>query len=57
MSCMNSMNFLKGVGLGLVIGAAAGMAATPKKKGGNVIGKTLKTMGDAISDVVDTMGL
>ena len=54
---MNSLNFLKGVGFGLVIGAAAGFAMQPKKKAGATMRRTLKTVGDTLESLADAMGL
>ena len=38
MQSMDSRSFLKGVGMGMAIGASMGMLMAPKKKGDNVIG-------------------
>ncbi len=56
---MNNMNFLKGMGIGLMIGAAAtaGMTIKPKKKHCNMIGKALKSMGEVIDGIADSMGM
>lgn len=56
---MNNMNFLKGMGLGLVIGAAAaaGMTIKPKKKHCSMIGKALKSVGEVIDGVADSLGM
>ena len=58
---MNTMNFVKGVGVGLVVGSAVGMAvASPQKKNGNkqnVVGKALKTMGDIVENIGDSIGM
>ena len=43
--------FLKGMGMGLAIGASVGMALAPKKKGTNVVGKAGE-LADNISDAM-----
>jgi gas vesicle protein len=54
---MNNMNFLKGVCVGMVLGAAAGIAVPQKKKNKHMLGKMLKTVGTAIEDAAGSMGL
>ena len=41
MNSMDSKSFLKGVGMGMAIGASMGMLMAPRKKGDNVIGRAL----------------
>lgn len=55
---MNNMNFVKGLGLGMAIGAAAvaGMCMKPKKKHCSMIGKALRSMGDVVEGIADSMG-
>lgn len=53
---MNKMSFLKGIGVGAAMGAAIGMIAMPKH-GKFRIGKALKSMGDVVDNVADTLGL
>ena len=53
---MNNMSFIKGMGLGIVVGSVAGMIAMPKKKKLN-IGRALKSMGDVMDDVAGSLGL
>ena len=53
---MNNMSFFKGMGLGMIAGSVAVMVVTPRKKKMNV-GKTLRSVGDAIDSVVGSMGL
>ncbi len=53
---MNNMSFIKGMGLGLIAGSVAVMVVTPKKKKMNV-GKTLRSVGDAIDSVAGSIGL
>jgi gas vesicle protein len=62
---MNAMNFAKGMGVGLVVGSAVGMAvasgaANQKKSSGrknNVVGKALRTMGDIVENIGDSIGM
>lgn len=57
---MNYGDFLRGMGAGLIVGAAVGLAMKPKKKPMKQKGplcKILKAMGDAIESVSNTMGL
>lgn len=53
---MNKMTFVKGIGLGIVVGSAMGMALAPKKKK-SAIGKALRSMGDVVEGITDTIGL
>ena len=53
---MNNMSFVKGMGIGLMVGSMVGMVAAPRKKKFN-IGKALKSMGDVVDSVASTMGL
>ena len=53
---MNNMSFVKGMSLGLIAGSVAVMVAAPKKKKMNV-GKTLRSVGEAIDNVVGSIGL
>jgi gas vesicle protein len=55
---MNSMNFVKGVGVGLVLGSAVSMVVMPhnnKRNGKNMIGKALRTMGEVIESISDAV--
>lgn len=58
---MNSMNFVKGMGIGLVVGSAIGVAvATPPKKmasGKSRVGKTLRAVGEVIENIGNSVGL
>ena len=47
--------FLKGMGMGLAIGASVGMALAPKKKGTNVVGKAPKAAGELADNISDAM--
>lgn len=53
---MNNMSFVKGMGIGLMVGSMVGMVAAPKKKKMN-IGKTIKSMGDVVDSIAGTLGL
>ena len=52
---LDSKSFLKGVGMGMAIGASMGMLMTPKKKGENVIGKALKAAGELADNITDAL--
>ena len=55
---MSKSEFIKGMGIGLAVGAAAGAIMVPKKKPGkNIMEKTIKAMGDFIDNVADSMGI
>lgn len=55
---MNSMNFFKGMGAGLLVGACIGAAFAPDKKTGKrAIGKAVKAVSNAVSDISDMMGI
>ncbi|HIS66166.1 MAG TPA: YtxH domain-containing protein [Candidatus Scatomorpha merdipullorum] len=53
---LDSKSFLKGVGMGMAIGASMGMLMAPaKKKGDNVIGKALKAAGELADNISDAL--
>ncbi len=57
---MNGMNFAKGMGVGLIVGSVVGMTvAGPQKKQTkkNIVGRTLKTMGDIVENIGDSLGM
>ena len=55
---MNKMNFLKGMGAGLIVGACIGMAVMPdKKRGKKALCKAAKTVETIVEDVSDLLGL
>ena len=55
---MSSMDFAKGMGLGLVFGMTAGLAMQKKKKTGrSMVDKTAKAVGDVADYVSDLLGL
>jgi len=53
---LSNMSFIKGVGVGMVVGSAVGMAVAPKNRKGG-IGKAIKSIGSAIENVTDTLGI
>lgn len=60
---MCSVNFIKGMGVGLIVGSAIGMACcTSSSKSGchkkkNMLGKALHTMGEVVESFGDSLGL
>ena len=52
---MQNTSFLKGMGMGLAIGASVGMALAPKRKNTNVVGKALKAAGELAENITDAM--
>ncbi|NLV86671.1 MAG: hypothetical protein GX025_05570 [Clostridiales bacterium] len=57
---MNSTNFVKGIGVGLVLGSAIGMAVpTPIKstKKKSVVSRALKTMGDIVENIGEAISM
>ena len=55
MSSMDSKSFLKGVGMGMAIGASMGMLMAPKKKGDHVIGRALKAAGELADNITEAI--
>lgn len=53
---MSNMSFVKGIGLGLIVGSVVGMVVMPKRKRTSV-GKALRSMGDVVENVAGTIGL
>lgn len=54
---MGQMQFAKGMGIGLVVGATAGMVMKPKKKSGKkLVSDAVKAVGDITETICDTMG-
>ena len=56
---MNYGDFLRGMGAGLLVGMAVGIAIRSKKKPVKQKGpfcRILKAMGDAVESISDTMG-
>ena len=55
---VNSMNFIKGMGTGLIVGACIGMAVMPdKKRGKKALGKAVKAVETIVGDVSDIIGM
>ena len=52
---MKNMSFIKGIGIGMIVGSAVGMTVSPKKKGG--LGKAIKSIGSAVESVTETIGI
>ena len=55
MNSMDSKSFLKGVGMGMAIGASMGMLMAPRKKGDNVIGRALKAAGELADNITEAL--
>ena len=52
-----SMNMIKSIGVGMAIGAAAGMLLKPQKKTGKrVVSDAMKSIGDMAESISDFMG-
>ena len=55
---MNKTNFLVDMGIGVAVGSLAGMSVSgTKKTPKNIIGKTLKTMGEVVDAVSSSIGM
>ena len=55
---MKKANFLIGMGIGVAAGSAAVIGlSSGKKKSKNLLSKTLKTMGEVVDAVSDSMGM
>ena len=53
---MKSMQFLKGIGVGFVVGSAIGMTTAPARKHGkSKFGKTIKNVGEVIETITDAI--
>ena len=58
MSNMDNSNFLKGLGVGMVVGSAISMAMqSGKKEDKNAWGKAIKSMGEVVENVSGVLGL
>ena len=54
---MNKSTFYVGMGMGLMVGSLAMYAMRPKKNGvKTIVGRTLKSMGEAVDSVSELMG-
>ena len=55
---MTKTNFLVGMGIGVAVGSLAGMTVSgAKKPPKNIVGKTLKTMGEVVDAVSSSIGM
>lgn len=57
---MKAMDFAKGMGIGLAVGAAAGMAAMgpgKKKSSKTMTGRAVKAISEVMDSIADSMGL
>ena len=56
---MSNMKFLRGMGPGVAVGAAIGVAFAPKGKSfkRTTAGKTIKAITDVVENITDAMGL
>lgn len=55
---MHKTNFLIGMGIGVAVGGLAGMGMSGSKKPAkNIVGKTLKTMGEVVDAVSSSIGM
>ena len=53
---MSSNNFVKGISLGLVVGSAVGIVLAPHKKNSrSMLGKTIKTFGEVLENLTDSV--
>ena len=50
---MNTRNFAKGIGIGMVVGSAIGMTLAVNKKGSRQkkVSRTIKTVGDIVENI------
>ena len=57
MRSTQAMDIAKGVGIGMALGAAAGMLLKPQKKTGKrVVSDAMKSIGDIAESISDFMG-
>jgi len=58
MNMMNNVNFVKGMGVGLIVGSAIGMVvAPPRKNEKTTVGRAIKAMGTVVDSIADSIGL
>ena len=58
MNKMNTMDFVKGIGIGIVTGAAMGMAVSQKNKNVRAMtGKAMRAAGGIVDNISDAMGM
>ena len=54
---MNKKNMILGLGMGLAVGGLTAAAMKPKKRSmKSAFGRTLKTMGEVVDTISETMG-
>lgn len=57
MNHIENSNFYKGIGVGIMVGSAVGMAVkTTRPESKNAWGKTLKSMGEVVENVSSVLG-
>ncbi len=56
---MNTTQFLRGMGVGVAVGAAISMAVTPRAKSmrKSPAGKAIKAVSEVMDNITDAMGL
>ena len=55
---MSNMNFVKGIGIGIVVGSAIGAAVAPSKRARKtMVGKTVRTVGEIIDNISSTFSM
>ncbi|MCD8374183.1 MAG: hypothetical protein LUC20_03670 [Oscillospiraceae bacterium] len=55
---MSCMNFLKGIGAGLMVGACIGMVFKPNKKHSKkMMSRAVRAVGDVIDEFAEMMGM
>ena len=58
MNCMRSNQLIKGIGIGLTVGATVGMLISPRKHNGKTaVSRALRTAGDVVDGVSSFMNL
>lgn len=57
---MNNTTFLRGIGIGVAVGAAMGIAMTPRRQSmlkKSAAGKAIRAAADVMDQITDAMGL
>lgn len=58
MNCMHSNQLIKGIGIGLTVGATVGMLVSPRKRNGKTaVSRALRTAGDVVDGISGFMNL
>ena len=55
MNSMDSKSFLKGVGMGMAIGASMGMLMAPRKKRATLSGRPPKPAGEPANNITEAL--